>query len=146
MDEEKQALQDRIDALEEALHRIVQWADAYPATVFPEPDWSKARQLLEAGGLTLDRIAASNMRYAIKGVGEIARKVLLLNRAEEILTEHPYPSNYRPGTHWSVDEAWEILDQLPVGILPDDHRFLIAGMIAGALLKASKKEAAGQES
>lgn len=27
----------RSDRLEEALHRIVQWADAYPLSVFPEP-------------------------------------------------------------------------------------------------------------
>jgi hypothetical protein len=62
------------------------------------------------------------------------------------MAEHPYPSNYRPGTHWAVDEAWGIMDTLPVGMLPNHWRFLIAGMIVGTLLKHSKKEAAGQES
>lgn len=47
---------------------------------------------------------------------------------------HSYPSNYRPGKHWATDEAWEMLDRLPPGKLEDDYRFLIAGMIAGALM------------
>lgn len=50
--------------------------------------------------------------------------------------KHPYPPKYRPGSHWAIDEAWRILDRLPVGMLPDDWRFLIAGMIAGAVMKA----------
>jgi len=53
--------------------------------------------------------------------------------------KHPYPSRYPPGTHWAIDEAWEILDQLPVGMLPDDWRFLIAGQIAGKLMSTRKR-------
>lgn len=49
--------------------------------------------------------------------------------------QHPYPSEYRPGTHWATDEAWTILDRLPVGMLPDEDRFLVCGMIAGALMR-----------
>jgi hypothetical protein len=49
---------------------------------------------------------------------------------------HTYPSRHKPGTHWSTDEAWRILDRLPVGMLPNDYRFLTAGMIAGALMRA----------
>ena len=30
---------DAHDVLEDALQRIVQWAEAYPLTVFPEPDF-----------------------------------------------------------------------------------------------------------
>lgn len=48
---------------------------------------------------------------------------------------HPYPSLHRPGTHWATDESWVILDTLPVGLLPDDQRFLLAGMIAGSLMR-----------
>ena len=51
--------------------------------------------------------------------------------------KHPYPSRHQPGSHWSTDEAWAILDRLPVGMLPDDHRFLIGGCIAGALLRVA---------
>jgi len=61
---------------EAALQRIVQWADAYPLDVFPEPDFAKAHELLKAGGMTLDAISASNMRHVIEGVGKIARDAL----------------------------------------------------------------------
>jgi hypothetical protein len=67
---------DRIEELEDALRRIYDWSRAYPIAVFPEPDWNKARVLLEAGGMTLDSIRASNMRLVMKGFGEIARKAL----------------------------------------------------------------------
>jgi hypothetical protein len=68
--------EDRIDALEEALHRIAQWSDAYPLSVFPEPDLKKARVLLEAGGITLDSVSAYCMRHVVSGVGRIAKDAL----------------------------------------------------------------------
>jgi hypothetical protein len=71
-----QATEDRSDRMEEALHRIAQWADAYPLEVFPEPDLKKARMLLEDGGMTLDAISAHAMRHVITQVGDIARKAL----------------------------------------------------------------------
>lgn len=67
---------DRIDQLETALQRIEQWSQAYPLSVFPEPDLKKARVLLEAGGITLDAISAHCMRHVVTGVGEIAREAL----------------------------------------------------------------------
>jgi hypothetical protein len=66
------------DQLREALERIVQWSEAYPLDVFPEPDFKKARALLEAGGITLDAVSASCMRHVIEGVGKIAREALLV--------------------------------------------------------------------
>lgn len=71
------AQQERIDELEEALHRIVQWSEAYPLDIFPEPDLKKARALLEAGGITLDSISAHCMRHVVEGVGKIASAALL---------------------------------------------------------------------
>ena len=68
--------EDRIDQLEEALHRIAQWSEAYPLDIFPEPDLKKARELLAAGGITLDAISAHCMRHVIEGVGQIARAAL----------------------------------------------------------------------
>ena len=56
---------------ENKLRRIRQWCDAYPLDVFPEPDFKKARELLEAGGMTLDAISASNMRHVLKGIRSI---------------------------------------------------------------------------
>lgn len=70
------AQQDRIEELEEALHKIKSWSEAYPLSVFPEPDFEKAAKLLEAGGMTLDSISASNMRHVVEGVGKIAREAL----------------------------------------------------------------------
>lgn len=67
----------RIEKLEEALQRIVQWADAYPLDIFPEPDFKLVRHALERAGLTLDAVSASNMRHVVNGVGEIARNALL---------------------------------------------------------------------
>lgn len=61
------AQQDRIDELEEALHKIAQWSEAYPLSVFPEPDLKKARELLEAGGITLDSVSAHCMRHVVEG-------------------------------------------------------------------------------
>ncbi|NEH28156.1 hypothetical protein [Rhizobium ruizarguesonis] len=70
--DELAALQETVRAYEVGLDRIEQWAQAYPLTVFPEPDLKKARALLEAGGMTLDAISASNMRHVVEGVQQIA--------------------------------------------------------------------------
>lgn len=55
----------------EKLESIRQWCDAYPVAVFPEPDFEKARQLLAAGGMTLDAITASNFRMVLTGIRKI---------------------------------------------------------------------------
>lgn len=69
---------DRLDDLTEALHRIAAWAEAYPIDVFPEPDWEKARELLKAGGITIDAVVAHVARHVVEGVGKIARDALAL--------------------------------------------------------------------
>lgn len=69
----------RIETLEEALRRIATWADAYPLDMFPEPDkayYAKAREVLEAHGMTLDRLSAAAMRHVITQVGHIAKEAL----------------------------------------------------------------------
>ena len=52
----------------EKLDQIRSWCDAYPLDAFPEPDFKRARRLLEAGGVSLDDVSASNMRHVLKGV------------------------------------------------------------------------------
>lgn len=69
-------LENERDEYEEALQRIAQWSDAYPLEVFPEPDFKKAHEALKTAGMTLDAISDSNIRYAVRGVGEIAKKAL----------------------------------------------------------------------
>lgn len=73
---------DRVDELEWTLTRIVQWSDAYPLDVFPKPDYAKARELLEAGGMTLDAIAADCMRHVVERVGDIARSAFTEEKKE----------------------------------------------------------------
>jgi hypothetical protein len=65
-----------IDKLRGSLRRIVQWSDAYPSDIFPEPDLKKAAEVLKANGMTLDAISASCMRHVVEGVGKIAREAL----------------------------------------------------------------------
>lgn len=79
-------LEDRIDALEEALWRIQQWADAYPPTVFGEltsADLKRAHEVLKANGMTIDAISAHVGRHCLKGVGDIARGVLAREEKKE---------------------------------------------------------------
>lgn len=54
---------------------------------------------------------------------------------------HTYPSNYRPGTHWAITVSWEVLDFINPGVLSDDTRALLAGMIAGQLMKERERAA-----
>jgi hypothetical protein len=68
--------QERAERLEDALQRLVQWSEAYPLDLFPEPNWKRAQQALEAAGITLDAVSASCMRHVVEGVGRIAREAL----------------------------------------------------------------------
>jgi len=65
-----------VERYRSALHEIEAWSRAYPLKVFPEPDFDRARRILEASGMTLDAISASNMRHVVEGVGKIARDAL----------------------------------------------------------------------
>ncbi len=73
----------KVDRMEGALEHIDAWSQAYPLSAFPEPDLKRARELLEAGGQTLDAISASNMRHVVKGVGKIARDGLGVQHAKQ---------------------------------------------------------------
>ena len=62
---------DRNDVLDGKMHQIQTWCDAYPLAVFPEPDFKKAADTLKKEGMTLDAIAASNMRHVLRGITAI---------------------------------------------------------------------------
>lgn len=62
--------------LRAALERIQTWAKAYPLKIFPEPDLKKVAKALKDNGLTIDAVAASNMRYVLKGVSDIVDEAL----------------------------------------------------------------------
>ena len=67
----------------EALEDFVKWSEAYPTTIFVEPDYEKAHALLQAGGMTLDAISAGVMREATREIGKRARAVLAAEPASE---------------------------------------------------------------
>jgi len=62
------AERERCDQL---LEHIRGWAEAYPLSIFPEPDFGKAHKVLTENGMTLDAISASNMRHVITQVKEM---------------------------------------------------------------------------
>ena len=66
----------RAERYEEALQQIDTWAKAYPLDAFPEPDFKRVREVLEAAGITIDQVSASNMRHVITGVARIVEKAL----------------------------------------------------------------------
>ena len=65
-----------LERQDEALHQIKEWAEAYPLDVFPEPDFKLVAKVLEAAGLTLDAVSASNMRHVITRVRAIVDAAL----------------------------------------------------------------------
>jgi hypothetical protein len=76
LEKELDTLQAKLDIAVDKFHEIDNWAKAYPLDVFPEPDFRRVRELLEAGGITLDSVSASNMRHAIEGVSNIVSDAL----------------------------------------------------------------------
>ena len=61
---------------DDALQKLSQWARAYPLSVFPEPDWTKAAKVLRDAGMTLDAISAANMRHVITQAQKIIDSAL----------------------------------------------------------------------
>ena len=82
----------RLQAIEEhvneAVEKITDWKDkAYPLGIFPEPDFERAHELLTAGGMSLDAVSASAIRFALSRVCEILAACLPRQAALEGQTE-----------------------------------------------------------
>ena len=60
----------------DALEKLEQWAQAYPLSVFPEPDFKRAHELLMADGISLYSVSASNMRHVIEQTKKIVEEGL----------------------------------------------------------------------
>lgn len=73
---ERDSLRAEVERLREALEKMRSWADAYPLDVFPEPDMARVANVLRREGMTLDAVAASVLRRALRGVGDDARAAL----------------------------------------------------------------------
>jgi hypothetical protein len=66
LDAERKALAIRVERLEDAIHKINQWTEAYPPqAALPEPDFKRAADVLEAAGMTVDALSASNVHYIV---------------------------------------------------------------------------------
>lgn len=58
----------KLAVYEQCLIEIQSWVKAYPTEVFPEPDMVQVKGILEAAGLSLDAVSASNIRAALSGI------------------------------------------------------------------------------
>jgi hypothetical protein len=56
------------------LIEIKRICEAYPESIFPEPDFEKADRVLRDNGLSLTSISAYNMRYLAGRIIEIINK------------------------------------------------------------------------
>jgi hypothetical protein len=125
---EEPAMTEREERLEAALERIVQWSEAYPLANFPEPDWKKARRLLEIGGISIDAVAASCYRHVVKGVGKIAREGLRdfgpatcfpMKKDDEVMPKHTLgDAPVEPRYYEQMNQLADVLDKF----LNDDKK------------------------
>lgn len=65
-----------VDSTGVALSLLWAWCQAYPVEAFPEPDMARAHELLQAGGVALGAVSASNMRHVLSGVARIIEEVV----------------------------------------------------------------------
>lgn len=70
------------ELVEDFLHELDGWEQAYPLSAFPEPDLKRAAEVLKADGMTLDAISASNMRHVVSKIAPKARDTILALQAE----------------------------------------------------------------
>ena len=56
---------------QEKIHQIKLLSDAYPESVFGEPNWKEVRHWLSLGGISVDSVSASNMRVVANNIKEI---------------------------------------------------------------------------
>lgn len=70
------ALRARVAGLEGALTQVDEWANAYPVSVFPEPDMKACAAALAAAGQSSDALHASWARHILSGVALIAARAL----------------------------------------------------------------------
>jgi hypothetical protein len=65
---------------DQLLEHIRGWVEAYPLSIFPEPDFGKAHKVLTENGMTLDAISASIMRHVITQVKEMVDAAIRARR------------------------------------------------------------------
>lgn len=73
------------ERMEDALQKILQWCDAYPLDIFPEPDLKRAHEVLTANGMTLDSISAHVSRHVLRGIEGLARAAIAKATGGEVM-------------------------------------------------------------
>ncbi len=53
--------------------------------------------------------------------------------------KHTYPSRHPRGSGWATDAGWDILDMINPGVIPEDVRAYLCGLIAGALERIAEE-------
>lgn len=69
---EADALRGEVERLKGAMSDLHRWADAYPISVFKEPDFAKAAKVLSENGMTLDALSAATMRMM---TGDLRKRI-----------------------------------------------------------------------
>jgi hypothetical protein len=81
-DDQIEQLKERIVELENTLHYLRIWVNAYPLRIFPEPDLKLAAKTLGDAGITLDAVSASAMRHVLTQVAEMIDEAQPAPRAD----------------------------------------------------------------
>jgi len=63
-------------AIEELKETLQEQFDAYPVSVFPEPDLERVSKILAEHGIALDCVSASAIRAALKVTARIVNSVV----------------------------------------------------------------------
>ena len=64
----------KLEDLQNKMDEIKAWINAYPLSIFPEPDLKKAHLILKEHGMTLDAVSASAMRHVLNGIKDIIER------------------------------------------------------------------------
>lgn len=66
----------RSEQQQDTLTKILQWCDAYPASVFTDQDLGRANAVLAEAGISMTAMHGQWGRQIMAGIGEIARAAL----------------------------------------------------------------------
>ena len=75
-DAELATLRAEVERLREALLRIANWCEAYPASVFPKANADAALEACKAAGIPVDAMHGTWARHLLDGIGRDARAAL----------------------------------------------------------------------
>ena len=84
---ENDELRKERDTLLECIADLRQWSKAYPTTVFREPDFKRAAEVLSDAGMTLDALSASTCRLIL---GDIIRRLDRHQPPSAVDTQQPH--------------------------------------------------------